>query len=322
MNREVQAALLRVRTGLECPEGNLRELKWDSTPNCGIARERERENYPAKSPNLRHCQACSQNKGLSKHQRRTSRLRTGPSSARDMQAGGKPEPERGNRSPRKASSSKLQTGSVANHEWQLTSARRVTARDQLPRRDIRHIWEGTPIVHPENQAAGKGQAIRCTPHLGVTALAKHLATWAARTWEGHKTQAQLSLRLCGVPENLNLSSLDLGNVRHPGPTSDSSQQSNLEPEQCRPWKLTRCEWGQTHCGWNTASTPHTCQWHLFAVFFPPHSTTEQVSLNKWPPSPCVRVEIKHWRNKQTEEAKINRRNCFGSDRCNRLKPCS
>ena len=40
MNREAQAALLRVRTGPECPEGNLRELTGDSNPNCGIARER------------------------------------------------------------------------------------------------------------------------------------------------------------------------------------------------------------------------------------------------------------------------------------------
>ena len=47
-------------------------------------------------------------------------------------------------------------------------------------------------------------------------------------WEGHKTQAQLSLRLCGVPENL--SSLDLESPCSPGPTSDSSWQSNLEPE--------------------------------------------------------------------------------------------
>ena len=43
LNREVQAALLRVRTRLECPEGNVRELTWDSNLNCGIARERERE---------------------------------------------------------------------------------------------------------------------------------------------------------------------------------------------------------------------------------------------------------------------------------------
>ena len=39
------------------------------------------DSYPAKSPNLRHHQACSQNKGLS----RASRLRTGPSPSGDMQ---------------------------------------------------------------------------------------------------------------------------------------------------------------------------------------------------------------------------------------------
>ena len=43
LNREAGAALLRVRTGPECREGNLRELMWDSNPNCGITRERERE---------------------------------------------------------------------------------------------------------------------------------------------------------------------------------------------------------------------------------------------------------------------------------------
>ena len=37
LGREVQAALLRVRTGSECPKGNLRELTWDSKPDCGIA---------------------------------------------------------------------------------------------------------------------------------------------------------------------------------------------------------------------------------------------------------------------------------------------
>ena len=36
-DREEWAALLRVRTGPECPEGNLRELAWDSNPDCGIA---------------------------------------------------------------------------------------------------------------------------------------------------------------------------------------------------------------------------------------------------------------------------------------------
>ena len=47
-------------------------------------------------------------------------------------------------------------------------------------------------------------------------------------------QVQPSLCLCGVPENLNLSNLVLGNAPYPGPTSESSQQSNLEPDKCRP----------------------------------------------------------------------------------------
>ena len=37
LDREVRAALLRVRTGPECPEGNLKELTSDSNPDGGIA---------------------------------------------------------------------------------------------------------------------------------------------------------------------------------------------------------------------------------------------------------------------------------------------
>ena len=57
LGRETRAALLRVRTGPECPEGNLRELTWASKPDCGIATTR-------KAP--RHRQACSQKKGLTR----------------------------------------------------------------------------------------------------------------------------------------------------------------------------------------------------------------------------------------------------------------
>ena len=41
LDREAQAALLRVRTGPECPEGNLRELTWASKPDCGRATTRK-----------------------------------------------------------------------------------------------------------------------------------------------------------------------------------------------------------------------------------------------------------------------------------------
>ena len=133
-------------------------------------------------------------------------------------------------------------------------------------------------------------------------LAKHLITWAAQTWEGHKKKALLSLRLWGLPECLNLSGLDLGGACSPGLALDGFRWSNLEPERCGQGGDTCREWGQAQCGWDTANT---CQCYLFAASFPPHSMTEQVSLKKCPPQPpCVRAEIRHWRGQQTEEAKI------------------
>ena len=41
LGREVRAALLRVKTRPECPEGNLRELTWASKSDCGIATMRK-----------------------------------------------------------------------------------------------------------------------------------------------------------------------------------------------------------------------------------------------------------------------------------------
>ena len=35
LDREVWAALLRIRPGPECPEGNLRGLRLDSNPDVG-----------------------------------------------------------------------------------------------------------------------------------------------------------------------------------------------------------------------------------------------------------------------------------------------
>jgi len=76
--------MLKVRTGPESPEDNLRELREIAT-QTGIARERDkrknRENFPMKGSNLMHELARSQNKGLNKYQRRASQLHTGPSPA-------------------------------------------------------------------------------------------------------------------------------------------------------------------------------------------------------------------------------------------------
>ena len=105
LGREVQAALLKIRTGPECPEGNLRELTWNSRPDPGIV-------TPAKSHKLRHRQAFSQSKGLS----RASQLQTGPSPARNREVRAA-RAEGGDCSPREASSTKLQAEFVANQDF-------------------------------------------------------------------------------------------------------------------------------------------------------------------------------------------------------------
>ena len=123
-----------------------------------------------------------------------------------------------------------------------TSAGRAAARAKLPRRDTRctrctprklSSWDGGS---DKPQPSTGGDCVRQAPG--------HLS-W---TWDVHKTQAQPSLHLCGVPKNLNLSGLDLGCAHNPGPASDSSQHSNLQPEQCRQGKHTRHERGQIQCG--------------------------------------------------------------------------
>ena len=59
----------------------------------------------------------------------------------------------------------------------------------------------------------------------MTTLTKHLVARAARTWEGHKTQAN---QVCSCEEYPKLSGLDLGCAYNPGLASDSSRQGNLE----------------------------------------------------------------------------------------------
>ena len=139
-------------------------------------------------------------------------------------------------------------------------------------------WEGVSVVHPENRVAGMQEVI------SHSVLTKHLITWAAYTWEGHKMQAQLSLHLWGLPECQNLSGLDLGGACSPGLASDGSRQSNLEPEQCGKGGHTCHEHGQAQCGWDTANT---CQCYLFAASLPPHRATEQVSLKNVHHRPLV-----------------------------------
>ena len=86
-----------------------------------------------KSPNLRHCQASSQNKGLS----RASQLLTSPSPAGDRQAR-TARARGGNHSPREASSAKLQAGSVANQDflgfWTVDIRREGSSQRSTPQK--------------------------------------------------------------------------------------------------------------------------------------------------------------------------------------------
>ena len=95
-------------------------------------------------------------------------------------------------------------------------------------------------------------------------------TWVAYAWEVHENQGLLP-------------------VEQPGAWAVWTGEAHTR------------EWGQTQCGWNTASAPHTRQWPVFAVPLPHQSRTEQVNLNKRPPPPtCVSAEIRHCRDLQTE----------------------
>ena len=103
-----------------------------------------------------------------------------------------------------------------------TSIGRVAARDQLPRRDTGTPEKACLLYTQKTEQLGWGRQ-------SVATVGN-----CAPTWDRHKMQAQPSLCLCGVPENLNLSDLDLGSAYNPGPASNNSQQSNLEPEKYRP----------------------------------------------------------------------------------------
>ena len=101
LNGEEWVALLRVRTGPECPEGNRRELMWDSNLNCGTGREREKINQPELTASLRRT------KGLSNS--REELAGRGLAHA-PPEAGGRGQGKGGNLAPEMAPPTKLPTG--------------------------------------------------------------------------------------------------------------------------------------------------------------------------------------------------------------------
>ena len=114
-------------SGLNAPEGNQSELIWASEPDCGIATTRKA---------LRHRQAHSQNKG----QNRTSR----PADLPPLVTG-----------------SQNWKGAIAAPERHyLPNCKQAPLLTKTSWGSGKSsAWEGAMVVHPENQAAGTGEAI-------------------------------------------------------------------------------------------------------------------------------------------------------------------
>ena len=123
----------------------------------------------------------------------------------------------------------------------LTSAGRVAARDQLPRRDTRRGHCTPRKLSGWDRGGGKLQPSTGCDH--------------ARQGTDHLSCSDLGRAQNAGPTK----SVPLWRTQEPEPewlrpekwlTSDSSRQSNLESEQCRLGKHTCCEWGQTQCSWH------------------------------------------------------------------------
>ena len=193
---------------------------------------------------------------------RASRLRTGPFLTRDRQVGAA-EPEGGNHGPREASSTKLQAGFDANQDflgfWMVDFRREGHNQRSTPwKRHTEHLKRCTSCTPrrlsgrdkegDKSQPSTGGDCARQAPgHLSCSDLGRAQnagPTKSAPLWSTQEPEPEW---------------LRPGNCMQPRPTSNSSWQSNLEPEQCRLGKHTCHERGPTLCGQDTASTPHTRQ---------------------------------------------------------------
>ena len=111
-------------------------------------------------------------------------------------------------------------------------------------------------------------------------------------------------KLWGGLQSLTIPSWDLPGVSHLRPVPLRRCTAHLELCSHRPPRNLSglylggaCCLGRGNPMWSIyCKCSHTCQWCLFAVALPAHSTPEPVSPKKWPLSPPhVRSEIRPWR---------------------------
>ena len=155
-------------------------------------------------------------------------------------------------------------------------------------------WEGALVVHPENQAARMGETISRSDHTRQTP--HHLScSDLGRAQNAGPTESAL-LRTTRVPEPKRLKS---GRCMQP-----RASLRRFPAEQPRAWAV----WAEmAHAPW--ARVGPVCLRHcehtpvLFDCSVPPSpqrdwTTEPKKSVHHRPP--CVRAEIRHWRDQQTE----------------------
>ena len=176
-------------------------------------KKRERENFPTKSSNIRHCQARSQNKRLSEYQRRASWLWTGSSPAGGREAGGRePERERG---------ILYQTASM------------------LP--VAKQVFLGSWMVNIHQEGQSQRSALQ-RRHMAHLRRCSHCEPRKPSGWDGGGDKMHRpTCRVCTRQTPGHLSCLYLRRAEYTGPTESVPLWNTLEPEPewLRPGKYTQ-----------------------------------------------------------------------------------
>ena len=178
----------------------------------------------------------SQNERLSKYQRRASwllyrALLSRRQKGRQVTTRPRKQGAAAISAPEKPSSTKLWAGSQLLTmsswvpEW-LTSARSVTAWDQLPRGDTWHTWDSALMANLGNRVPKPRRRLRCMAHLGqCSRQAPSRLSWSdlARA----QNACPSGSCPCGAPNKLG--GLDPGTAWNAGPTWNSALAEQLGP---------------------------------------------------------------------------------------------
>ena len=181
---------------------------------------------------------------------------------------GQTQPQRRHPLPSCKQASSLSPKTSWDSGW-LTSAGRVTARNQLLRR---HTWP----VRGNWGWAGGGDKAHCTRGEGA-----RQAPGCLSCSEGQGTKRRPN-RGCTFVEDP-----ETGTARNSGPAPWRAAWSLSSVDG----KAHTCERGQNQCGWNTAGPLHTRQWHLSAA-----PSLPAARLNKQPKQETTSAHLCQGRN--------------------------